>query len=204
MSRYLSSIKTVRYEESGYALDDLAQVVLDLQWEKAYHRDVYLSLYVLQKRMRGDLFRAQPSQLTELIIYDWPIVFDAQGEEACAVPYECMAIVGDGAGISLSVISNTLDSITCRSFVVSVQDVLKRPFLERTIDRAELYSAEELFLRDTGWEIMPVVSRDCLPIGDRNVGPIASEMHAVCTDSVRARHEPLGLANIGSGEIESR
>ena len=81
--------------------------------------------------------------------------------------------------------SSILESITRSSIATIVGDILKRPFVERTIDRTELYLAEELFFLGTGWEIMPVASVDRLPIADGKVGSITSEIREAYADIVR-------------------
>ena len=53
-----------------------------------------------------------------------------------------------------------------------LKDVLNIPFIEREVDRTELYIADELFYVGTGWEIMPVASVDHLEVGDVKTGPI--------------------------------
>ena len=116
--------------------------------------------------------------------YDWPILLDAQGK-VTEGPGACLAIVRDGAVITPPVTGSILESITRNSIATIVQDILKRPFVERTIDRTELYLAEELFFLGTGWEIMPVASVDRLPIGNGRVGPITSEIRTAYADIVR-------------------
>jgi branched-chain amino acid aminotransferase len=49
---------------------------------------------------------------------------------------------------------------------------LNIPYVEREVDRTELYMADEVFFMGTGWEIMPAVSVDRLDVGDGKTGPI--------------------------------
>lgn len=116
--------------------------------------------------------------------YDWPILLDAQGK-VTEGPGACLAIVRDGTVITPPVTSSILESITRSSIATIVRDILKRPFVERTIDRTELYLAEELFFLGTGWEIKPVASVDHLPIADGKVGTITSEIRKAYADIVR-------------------
>jgi branched-chain amino acid aminotransferase len=43
---------------------------------------------------------------------------------------------------------------------------------ERTIDRSELYAADEVFWCGSGQEIMPILSVDRIPVGDGRIGPL--------------------------------
>jgi len=58
--------------------------------------------------------------------------------------------------------SGILDSITRRTILELVPEVLEMPVIERDIDRTELYLADELFFLGTGWEILPIVEVDGL------------------------------------------
>ncbi|MEE8593951.1 MAG: branched chain amino acid aminotransferase, partial [Candidatus Bipolaricaulota bacterium] len=69
------------------------------------------------------------------------------------------------------------------------RDVLGMRYEERTIDRTELYLADELFFLGTGWEIMPVKSVDRLTVGDGSVGRITQEIRITYADIVRSRDQ---------------
>jgi len=103
--------------------------------------------------------------------YDWPILLDAHGK-VTEGPGACLAVVRDGAVLTPPVTASILESITRDSIGRIVRETLNRPFVERTIDRTELYIADEIFFLGTGWEIMPVASVDRLPVGSGGVGPI--------------------------------
>ena len=47
---------------------------------------------------------------------------------------------------------------------------------QRSIDRSELYFADEAFLCGTGQEIIPVTSIDHFSLGDGNIGPITERI----------------------------
>jgi branched-chain amino acid aminotransferase len=59
--------------------------------------------------------------------------------------------------------------------------------LERSIDRSELYVADEIFLCGTGVQISPVTEIDHRPVGSGEVGPIASLVRDRYFDAVRGR-----------------
>jgi len=118
--------------------------------------------------------------------YDWPILLDAQGK-VTEGPGACVGIVRKEKVITSPITSSILESITRDSIGVIVQDVLGRDWEERTIDRTELYLADELFFLGTGWEIMPVKSVDRLSVGDGTVGPVTQEIRVAYGDITRGR-----------------
>jgi branched-chain amino acid aminotransferase len=63
----------------------------------------------------------------------------------------------------------------------------KIPVQERSIDRSELYVADEMFLCGTGVQISPVTEIDHRPLGAGEVGPITSLVRQRYFDAVRGR-----------------
>ena len=57
----------------------------------------------------------------------------------------------------------------------------------RSIDRSELYIADEVFLCGTGVQVSPVVEVDHRPIGSGGGGPIATTIKSRYFDAVRGR-----------------
>jgi branched-chain amino acid aminotransferase len=57
--------------------------------------------------------------------------------------------------------------------------------VQRSIDRSELYFAEEAFLCGTGQEIIPVTSIDHFEVGDGSVGPLTQRISRDYFDLVR-------------------
>ena len=116
--------------------------------------------------------------------YDWPILLDAQGK-VTEGPGACLAIVRDGKVITPPATSSILESVTRTTIGTVVQEVLNRPWIERVIDRTELYLADEIFVLGTGWEIMPVVSVDRLTVADGQVGLATQDIRRAYRDTVR-------------------
>ncbi|MEZ4450997.1 MAG: branched-chain amino acid transaminase [Nannocystaceae bacterium] len=83
---------------------------------------------------------------------------------------------------------DNLDGITRRSLIKLAAD-LGIPFVERSIGRSELYTADEMFLCGTGAEITPVRSIDHRAIGDAEIGPITRHLQTYFADVVRGRNE---------------
>ncbi len=122
--------------------------------------------------------------------YDWPILLDAQGK-VTEGPGACLAMVRNGAIVTPPVSSSILESITRDTIGKLVEEQLEMPWIERVMDRTELYAADELFFLGTGWGIMPVASVDRLPVGTGGVGPVTRRIQRVYDAVVRgsdARH----------------
>ena len=116
--------------------------------------------------------------------YDWPILLDGQGK-VTEGPGACLAMVRDGTVITPPITSSILESITRDSIGIVARDVLGIEWEERTIDRTELYLADELFFLGTGWEIMPVKSVDRLTVGDGDVGRVTQQIRIAYANIVR-------------------
>ena len=107
--------------------------------------------------------------------YDWPILLDSTGK-VTEGPGACLLLVRDGKVIAPPITSGILESVTRDTVKVLVEEVLKIPFIERVVDRTELYLADEVFFVGTGWEIKPVASVDRIIVNDGKVGKITSQI----------------------------
>lgn len=118
--------------------------------------------------------------------YDEAIVLGADGQisEASAAN---LFIVRDGVLITPPVTSDVLEGITRRVVADLARDELGVPVVERSIDRTELYIADEAFFCGTGVEIKPIAEIDRRPVGDGSVGPISARLVQLYGDLVRGR-----------------
>ena len=82
---------------------------------------------------------------------------------------------------------NILEGITRDPIMALAQEVLHVPVLERSIDRSELYVAEEVFLCGTGAQISPVVAIDRRSVGTGRVGELTKRLQRAYFDVVRGR-----------------
>ena len=103
--------------------------------------------------------------------YDWPVLLDGRGK-VTEGPGACLALVREGQVILPAITHGILESITRDTILCILKEVLNIPFVEREVDRTELYIADEVFFIGTGWEIMPVASVDHLEVGDGKTAPI--------------------------------
>ena len=95
-------------------------------------------------------------------------------------------IVRDGTVITPPVYDDILEGIT-RAAIIQLATDLGHRVEVRTIDRSELYVADEVFMCGTGVQMSPVVEVDHRPVGSGVVGPIARALGSRYFDAVRGR-----------------
>jgi branched-chain amino acid aminotransferase len=117
--------------------------------------------------------------------YDEAIVLTQDGHVAEGSA-ENLFMVRDGVLITPPVSDDILEGIT-RAGVFEIAKHLDIPIKERSIDRTELYIADEVFLCGTGAQVSPVASVDHRAVGDGRVGPISKQISKTYFDAVRGR-----------------
>jgi branched-chain amino acid aminotransferase len=98
-------------------------------------------------------------------------------------------IARKGTLITPPITDNVLEGITRDTIFQMAQD-LKIPCVERTIDRSELYTADEVFICGTGAEVDGIGLIDHRKIADGNVGPITAKLQNLYFSTVRGNHAP--------------
>ena len=83
---------------------------------------------------------------------------------------------------------NVLEGITLDSVCTLARDELGLEIIERTIDRSELYVADEVFLTGTAAHISSVVELDRRAIGTGRVGPVTARLQKLFFDAIRGRN----------------
>jgi len=71
-----------------------------------------------------------------------------------------------------------LNGVT-RRFVIECACLGKIPVEERSLTRHELFNAEEAFLTNTSWEILPIREVDGRRIGSKIPGPVTRKLQAI-------------------------
>ena len=79
---------------------------------------------------------------------------------------------------------NVLGGITRDTIMQLAREELGTEVQMRTIDRSELYLADEVFLSGTAAHLTPVVELDCRPIADGQPGPISTKLQSMYFDIV--------------------
>jgi branched-chain amino acid aminotransferase len=121
----------------------------------------------------------------ELNGFDEAIVLTAGGHvnEASAAN---VFVVRDGVALTPPVSDDLLEGVT-RKAILELLGNEGIPIEVRSIDRSELYVADEMFLCGTGVQVSPVVEIDHRPIGSGSVGPIGRLVRDRYFDAVRGR-----------------
>jgi branched-chain amino acid aminotransferase len=74
---------------------------------------------------------------------------------------------------------NVLEGVTRKVIMELARDELGLAIVERSIDRGELYAADEVFFTGTAVGICPVASIDRRRVGDGAIGPITQRLRAL-------------------------
>lgn len=107
--------------------------------------------------------------------YDDVVLLTAGGKVAEAAGASLM-MVRDGTFVTPPVTDGILEGITRRTLMRIAARRMGRTVVERSVDRTELYIADELFACGSAEEVTPVVSVDRVPVGDGTVGPLTREL----------------------------
>src|SRR5438034_9891877 len=98
---------------------------------------------------------------------------------------ENLSMPTEGAFITPPVTDDILEGVTRKLLMGVMREELNLPVLERSIDRTELYTCDELLLCGTGAQISPVVEVDRRPVGDGKVGEFTQELQNMYFSAVR-------------------
>ncbi len=111
-------------------------------------------------------------------------------------------LVKNGAAITPPITDDVLEGITRRTVLELLRQELGLSVLERTIDRSEIYLADEIFLCGTGVQIAAVTRVDHRPIGAGKMGPVVGALRPLYFDVVRGRRKEYRhwCAPVYSGE----
>ena len=89
---------------------------------------------------------------------------------------ENIAILRRGVIITPPPQDNILEGLTLETALQIAREELGLEVQQRTIDRSELYIADEVFMTGTAAHLIPVVEVDRVPVGDGRPGPVATEL----------------------------
>ena len=121
----------------------------------------------------------------ELNGFDEAIVLTAGGHvnEASAAN---VFVVRDGVALTPPVSDDLLEGVTRKAiFEILANEGI--PLEVRSLDRSELYVADEMFLCGTGVQVSSVVEVDHRPVGSGQIGPIGRLVRDRYFDAVRGR-----------------
>ena len=118
--------------------------------------------------------------------YDEAIALNHDGHVAEGSA-ENFFMLRDGVVVTPPVTDNVLEGITRRTIMTLARDELGMEVVERSIDRSELYLADELWLSGTGVQIAAITRIDHRPVGGGTMGPLVSDLRELYFDVVRGR-----------------
>jgi branched-chain amino acid aminotransferase len=101
---------------------------------------------------------------------------------------ENIVIVRHGKLITPERSDNVLEGITMDSVFELARAELGLDVIERTIDRSELYVADECFLTGTAAHLSPVIEVDRRAVGSGGIGPITAKLQQLFFDCIRGRN----------------
>jgi len=98
---------------------------------------------------------------------------------------ENLFMLRDGAFVTPPVTDDILEGETRTLLMRLIKEELHMPVIERSIDRTELYTCDELLLCGTGAQISPVVEVDRRIVGNGTVGEFSQELQNIYFGAVR-------------------
>jgi branched-chain amino acid aminotransferase len=101
---------------------------------------------------------------------------------------ENLFMLKEGAFITPPVTDDILEGITRNLLMGMIRDELGLAVVERSIDRTELYTCEELFLCGTGAQVSPVIEVDHRKVGSGSVGEFTQELQNLYFGAVRGQN----------------
>jgi branched-chain amino acid aminotransferase len=102
---------------------------------------------------------------------------------------ENVFVIRNGIVSTPPVTDDILEGITREVVMELCRDVLGWEVQERTIDRSELYVADEIFFSGTGVQIAAITEVDRRPVGSGRMGPMVRELRELYFNIVRG-HVP--------------
>lgn len=118
--------------------------------------------------------------------YDTCIFLNEVGKVAEG-PGSCFFMVKGDTLITPLLTDSVLESITRDTIIQLAQKELGLKFVERTIDRTEVYMADEAFLCGSAMEITPIYSVDCYQVGNGQEGKVTHKLHVKYIEAVQGR-----------------
>lgn len=119
--------------------------------------------------------------------YDTCVFLNEYGKVAEG-PGSCFFMIRDGVIITPTHTNAVLESIT-RDSLIQIAQKQGYEIQERTIDRTELYTADEAFLCGSAMELTPVLSIDGYKLNDGVVGEISVKLHKAYINAARGMDE---------------
>src|SRR4030042_5497987 len=120
-------------------------------------------------------------QKTEAMLngYEEAIVLTSNGQHVSEGRAMNVFIVKNGNLITPPVTDDILEGITRDTVIKLAVEDENIKVIERSIDRTELYTADELFFCGTGAQISPIGYVDKRPVGNGEMGPVTKKLQSL-------------------------
>lgn len=102
-------------------------------------------------------------------------------------PGSCFFMVKGDTLITPRLTDSVLESITRDTIIKLATEELELKFEERTIDRTEVYMADEAFLCGSAMEVTPIYTIDRYPIGTGDQGDVTKKIHLKYLECVQGK-----------------
>jgi branched-chain amino acid aminotransferase len=122
----------------------------------------------------------------QLAGFDEALVLNESGH-VCEGSAENVFIVRGGIAATPPVTDDILEGITRRTVIQLLREDLGVEVAERSIDRTEVYLADEVFLTGTGAQVTAVTRVDHRPVGTGRMGETTGRLRRLYFDVVRGR-----------------
>lgn len=127
--------------------------------------------------------------------FDEALVLDQHGHisEGSAMN---VFMVRDGVLVTPPVTDNILEGITRRSIIELAKKEIGLDVVERSIDRTEVFIADEMFMTGTAAQVVAVTKVDHRPVGNGSMGPVTTKLRMMFDDVVRGKNTKYSSWNV--------
>jgi len=174
------SIFVMAYEK--YVKNDLDAHVTFSSWRRVDDNVIPARAKVAGAYVNSSLIKSDAVQAG----FDEALVLDQNGHvsEGSAMN---VFMVRDGVLVTPPITDNILEGITRRTVIELARRELGIDVVERSIDRTEVFVAEEMFLAGTAAGVTGITKVDHRSVGRGVMGPVATQLRALYEDAVCAR-----------------
>jgi branched-chain amino acid aminotransferase len=102
---------------------------------------------------------------------------------------ENIVVIRDGKLITPAPSDNVLEGITLDTIIYLAQEELGLQIEQRSIDRSELYVADEVFMTGTAAHVTPILEVDTRVVGSGQIGPITKQLQQTYFNIIYGRNK---------------
>ena len=118
--------------------------------------------------------------------FDEAIILNQDGH-ICEGSAENIFVLRNGVVLTPPITDNILEGITRQTVMTLLREKLGLQVVERSIDRSEVYLAQEIFFTGTGAQITAVNRVDYRAVGNGQMGPVTQKLLEIFFNVLRVR-----------------